>query len=101
MWLLVDITFNLQPPPQTKASDALKTKQPFNICPDAPGSALVQQDDVFRGENTTGPRLTDKPMGSDCNYGAAPVGLTQNAESAQNLSFKDIGGGLPCAQYKG
>lgn len=88
MWLLVDTTFN---PPLKKASDARKTKQPSSVC---------------LGRKYPGPRLTDKPMGSDGNYGAAAVGLTQNAKSAQKLSFKDIGGGgggggLPCAQHKG
>lgn len=63
-----------------------------------------------RGENTAGPRLTDKPLSIDCNYCTAAVGLTRwIVKLAQNLSFKCIprkdmssdSGGLPCAQHKG
>lgn len=64
---------------------------------------------MFGGENTAGPRLTDKPLSIDCNYCAAAVGFTRRiAKLAQNLSVKRIpskdmsgGGGLPCAQHKG
>ncbi len=60
MWLLLDITFKL------KSLDVLKTKQPFNICWDPPGSALMQD---VHGGNIAGPQKTDRTISiyhNDC-----------------------------------